>query len=88
MSTGVDTEATEHKLYIERLCRDFETRVKRLIAMNIAQQQRNEVKDPAYNEALQHAVFARSKCQVFHGRNDILTVGFTDKGNVTRCTFT
>lgn len=73
----MNTASNEHKSYIDSLCRDFETRVKDLIEVNIAQQQRLEVKDPAYNEALQHAVFGRSKCQVFHGRNDILAVGVT-----------
>ena len=48
--------------------------MRQLIEVNIAERRRQEVSDEAYNEAIQHAVFGRSKCQTFHGREEILAV--------------
>ena len=71
---GVDPECGEHRRYIDDLCADFERETRVLIERNIEEKLKSEISDHAYNEALLHTTFALTKCKMFHGRSNILSV--------------
>ena len=77
---------SEHKQYLQKLCADFESSLKKQIHQGIMERSKDVVRDPVYSEVIQHAQFCRAKSQNFYGREDLVDVGtplLTNK--VTKC---
>ena len=70
-SGGVNPNIDEHKLYLERFCKQVYTDVKRLVdnALAARESQITEL----HQDILHHASFCLSKCESFCGREDLLS---------------
>ena len=64
----------EHKEYIDRLCADFEDAMKSLIDTGIRDKESSSVRDPLFEEVVQHTTFCQAKCKLFYGRKETIKV--------------
>ena len=71
---GIDTEFNEHKDYLERLCEDFEVRLKRMIDVSL---EKDRVKSSSldahlFKEVLSHLLICQRRNLIFSGREELL----------------
>lgn len=70
-SDGVDSSVPEHRKYLESLCKQVYSDIKRLVDKALVS---NDFKtDELHQEILHHASFCLSKCESFCGRNELLS---------------
>ena len=72
--TGITLEDRQHREYVDEFCDKFEENCKDMIVAGVHKEQMSEINDPIYSEVVQHIKFAKSKCETFLGREDILKV--------------
>ena len=67
---GLDpTSSPEHEKYIEKLCTDFQQTLMENILEGIKEKESLDIKDPLYEEIIQHIAICQEKCELFHGRS-------------------
>ena len=63
---------SDHKEYIDTFCKDFKSTLTKMIENGITERQKSDFTNPLHKECVQHARFAQDRCQLFHGRKDLL----------------
>ena len=70
---GIDPQENDkHKAYLGQLCHEAETHLSEMIEKSLDQKRRLVSGNPLFREVLQHVVFLKEKCKMFHGRNATL----------------
>ncbi|XP_002741817.1 NACHT domain- and WD repeat-containing protein 1-like [Saccoglossus kowalevskii] len=70
---GIDVDIPEHKQYLNQFLERFNDVIVELIDRAVEDDKNNLSNHPVYEEILQHLTFCDSKCQSFHGREDLLS---------------
>ena len=70
-SVGVDSNVPEHKAYLESLCKQVCTDVKKLVDKALVS--KDFKTSELHHEILHHASFCLSKCESFCGREELLS---------------
>lgn len=74
-SNGIDPSTSkEHAQYIEKLCTDFYGTLTDNINLGIDDDRLIDAMDPITNEIFQQGMFCKKKCELFHGRDEFLTL--------------
>ncbi|CAH1788164.1 unnamed protein product [Owenia fusiformis] len=61
-----------HQEYIDSLCEDFETTMRKMITDGINLKEKQQVQGALYAEIVEHSSFAQDKYKSFQGRKDVL----------------
>jgi len=72
--SGIDPTVDMHKKYIDRLCEDFENKMKEMISKSIEEHKVAETENVLYVEVVQHTMFCKKKVEVVYGRKSTLKV--------------